>query len=625
MAFLAGQRSDAITRWAAAILAAIGAAAIWLALAPAAQAQRWGPPATADIPQTRLFDLGVTDYDGDGLLDLFTTNHKARGVLLRNEGGSSFADTLGAVGLSPTPAFPGLEYLRRPVMDAQAVYVYATDSTKEQLPGVIHLRSIGKEASGRIVFETNTISIRRARRAQIKLSRSPAGRPVVDFRLLPGAALDIRANHLDLPIYFAFQTSAPLPPPLPSGLQPRDIRVGTLAKPANDRRFVLTLRDRHGFAFADLRGDPETDAFAVSGGLGGAIDLPGYEGRVQDELFIASGGRFHNGTPGSGLSKGTCRGRQVAAVDLDANGLLDLFESCEGGPPKIYLKKVPGEFESVGPPRSLASTYRWVNLGGRKPELLAAERGGIEVIRRAHHRWKFLQRIRGNARNGEIAHFAVNDFDSDGDLDVLAAARSGNTLLRNVRGRLREVPVSRLGLPRKSLAASFVDYNNDGDVDLHLIPQGLYRATNGGRFRRTGELAVGKRAGAAITSWFDYDNDGLRDPIIALGNAEFTRRMTVIRQHNLGPGGHWLEVDLSGRPGNRQAIGTRVSLRAGGKEQHQWVGQNDDSKHSQGHYRLYFGLGPAERVDALTVHWSDGTKTKLRGFAADRLLRLVKP
>ena len=627
MAFRAGQRSGAIERPAAAILATIAAAAIWLALAPAAQADRWGAPAPAEIPQNRLFDLGVTDYDDDGLLDIFTANHKSRGVLLRNQDGGSFIDTLGSLGLSPTPAFPGFEYLRRPTMDEQAVYVYATDSPKEKLPGLIHLRSVGKEASGRMIFEANTISIPRVRSAEVKVSRTPAGRPIVDFKLRPGAQLDVRANHIDLPIYMAFETSSlTLPPPLPSqSLQPSDIRVGALAKPANDRRFVLGLRDRHGFAFADLRGNPETDVFAVSGGLGGEINLPGYEGRVQDEFFVASGGRFHNGTPGSGLSKGTCRGRQVAAVDIDANGLLDLFESCEEAAPKIYLKKVPGEFESIGSPRSVASTYRWVNLGGRKPELLAAGRGGIEVIRRAHQRWKSVQRIRGNARNGEIAHFAINDFDSDGDIDVLAAARSGSTLLRNQRGHLREVPMGRLGLPRESLSASFVDYDNDGNVDLHLIPQGLYRGTRSGRFKRTGELTVGKRAGAAITTWFDYDNDGLRDPLVMYGNAEFAQRMSLLRQHNPGPGGHWLEVDLQGTAGNRQAIGTRVTLRAGGKEQNQWVGQNDDSKHSQGHYRLYYGLGGADRVDALTVHWSDGTKTKLRKFAADRLLRLSHP
>ena len=614
--------------WRAAALTALAVGMAAALAAPAASGDRWGPPGTAEIPKTRLFDIGVTDYDGDGHLDIFTTAHKARSVLLRNGGPNGFYDVLAPAGLSPTPAFPGLEYLRRPVMKDRAIYLYATDSRKEQLPGVIHLRSIGKQTAGNLAFGASKVGVLRAERATARVSTTPAGSASVDFRLQPGAKLDIRANHIDLPISASFP--APFLPPLPPGsaVQPRDIRVRTRAQPATSRRFVLNLRDRHGFVFADLIRDGATDLFAATGGLGGVIKLPGYRDRVQDEFFVGGfggGARFAERSAGSGLRKNGCRGRQAAAIDIDANGLLDLFESCEDEPPQIYLKRHPGPFSSARSPRLVGATYRWANLGGRKPELLAAARRGITVLRREHRRWRVVQRIRGEARNGQVAHFALGNLDEDADLDVLAVAPSGNTLLRNVGGRLHEVSMSRLRLPAKSLAASFVDYDNDGRQDLHFVPQGLYRGTKNEHFARTGDVQVGKRAKTATTTWFDAENDGLRDPIFAWAEREFAPQKAVLRLRNRGPGGHWLEVDVTGPAGNRQAVGARVGVRAGGRWQYGWVGQNEGSGHSQGHYRVYFGLGRAARVSTVAVKWPNGGMTQLHDVVADRVVRIAWP
>ncbi len=324
-------------------------------------------------------------------------------------------------------------------------------------------------------------------------------------------------------------------------------------------------------------------------------------------------------TEGSGLKKGTCRARQTAAVDIDADGRLDLFETCEEDPPKVFMRR-GADFEDFRSPASIASTYRWVNLGGRKPELLAAERNGLRVLQQTKKGWKTVQRIGDNARDGDITQLAVNDVDSDGLIDVLAVAKRGNTLLRNTGGRLREISLG--GLPKRSLAASFVDFDNDGRGDVHLVPQGLYRGRGGAHWSRTGELRVGKRAGAAVTAWPDTNNDGLRDPVIAYANAEFSPRQSVIARRNRGPGGHWLEVDLRGTAGNREAIGARVTVRTGKRRQFQFVGQNDDSRRSQGHYRLYFGLGRAATIDRLAVRWPGGSITRRKNLDADQLLTI---
>ena len=606
-----------------------------LALATPAEAkQQFGPVSGLSIPRERLFDLGVTDYNGDLALDLFTTNHKFHPALLRNEGGATFTEVTGATGLSPSPQFPGYETLRPPIMERSGVYIYATDSKKEKLPGLLHVRAVGVEAELSMSFGADSASVQSVEGGRDAQGRSAAGQPIIYFDLDAGGSADVRTSHLDLPVSVEFTRpripgSPGLPPILPPGppsegsLPPIYIGTNAVSAPAD---FILNLRDRHGYAWADVAGDPNPDLFAVSGGLGGAIKLPNYVTKVQDELLVqGDGSTFADSSAGSGLDKKGCRARQSAAVDVDGDGQLDLFETCEGEPPLTYLQTSRGEFRSIKSPRSNATTYRWAFLRGRNPVLLAAEKRGTRLLAYSRKRgWRTLQRVDVNARKGQVAQFALNDYDRDGDLDVLAVSRSGNTLLENRRGRLRERALKGTGIPSRSVAASFVDYDNDGRVDLDLVPQGLLQGTASGRFRGTGKLRTG-RVGAGVINWADLDNDGLRDPIRITGNAVFAKRMKVSQSRNLGPGGHWLEVELNGKGGNREAIGAWVKVKAGNRAQYQWVGQNDDSHHSQGHYRLYFGLGRHQQASGVVVHWPDGSKTRLGTFVADKLIQINQP
>jgi hypothetical protein len=66
-------------------------------------------------------------------------------------------------------------------------------------------------------------------------------------------------------------------------------------------------------------------------------------------------------------------------------------------------------------------------------------------------------------------------------------------------------------------------------------------------------------------------------------------------------------------------------VKAGKLHRWQWVGQNDDSAHSQGHYRLYFGLAKRKRIQQLVVQWPDGQRTRLGPLKANRLLEVEHP
>ncbi len=61
--------------------------------------------------------------------------------------------------------------------------------------------------------------------------------------------------------------------------------------------------------------------------------------------------------------------------------------------------------------------------------------------------------------------------------------------------------------------------------------------------------------------------------------------------------------------------------RLGRREVLQHVGSAEGSHYSQGHYRLYFGLGPVESVD-LRVVWPSGESQEFHGVKADRLITI---
>ena len=70
---------------------------------------------------------------------------------------------------------------------------------------------------------------------------------------------------------------------------------------------------------------------------------------------------------------------------------------------------------------------------------------------------------------------------------------------------------------------------------------------------------------------------------------------------------HFLKIQLSGTRSNRQGLGATVKVRADGRT----LTQFSDGKSgylSQSSLPFYFGLGDAERVDSVEIHWPSGTR-----------------
>ena len=600
-------------------LGALAAIAAGLTAAPAPAAKpRFDSAPNARIVTKRLFDIGVADPDRNGRLDIFTTNHKFKSVFLRNHRGRSFRNVINQIGLGPDDRYPGLDLLRPPAdLSAPGIYVWPSDEPGDA--GRLHLQSTGLTVSGRVRLMTRRLMIRSQHSATAAIGRDANNRPFLDFTIAPGGEVTFASNGLsDLPIQFEFAESGP------GAVSASEIKVGTEAVSPDAPLFQIKLRDRHALAFADVAGDRDQDVFVATGGLGGGIASPRFLGSVVDQLLVAGagpGGTYADEIGPSGIVKGYCRGRSASYADADGRGSLDLLLTCEGRPPQLYAQTIRGGFITVPAPQVVGTTYRWASLGGTRPTLLVATRRGLESWRSKAGTWRRVATVRAGR---EASQIALGDYDNSGTLDVLTTGRRGVHLLANRHGRLHPVR-SRLGLPGKAAAASFVDYDNDGHLDVSLAPQGLYRwDRDRHRFVRTGVLNM-RRIGYAIVEWMDYDNDGRRDPLIAASAREFSPSSHVIQKRNVTRGGHWLEVDLTGSARNREAIGARVRIRLrGGRTLTQWVGQNDDARHSQGHYRLYFGLGRSRVVKRLVVHWPGGRETRLHKVGGDRLLRISR-
>jgi hypothetical protein len=108
----------------------------------------------------------------------------------------------------------------------------------------------------------------------------------------------------------------------------------------------------------------------------------------------------------------------------------------------------------------------------------------------------------------------------------------------------------------------------------------------------------------------DLDNDGCQDVLIV------SQDQPMVYLHNRTDGGHWLTLSLEGRHSNRDAVGAKVAVVAGGRR---LVARRlgGGSYQSASDPRLHFGLGPAERVEAIEVTWPSGRVDRHRDLRSN--------
>ncbi len=237
------------------------------------------------------------------------------------------------------------------------------------------------------------------------------------------------------------------------------------------------------------------------------------------------------------------------------------------------------------------------------------------------------------------------DIDQDGDLDLFVTnyQLENNGLYRNDGAFYSEISfkagLGDLSLNYLGFGTGFFDSDNDGHLDLFVgnghvhdnIEQydelvtyaqqaQLFRNGGAGVFRE-----VTAESGPAFTAFYvvrgsafgDIDQDGDLD--IALVNNG--RRFALLR--NDGAQGHYLAVALKGRQSNRDGIGARLYLWAGGRRQLREVKAGSGFL-STSQRAPVFGVGTAERIERLEIHWPAGGVQVLEDLAVNQRLYVVE-
>lgn len=347
----------------------------------------------------------------------------------------------------------------------------------------------------------------------------------------------------------------------------------------------------------------------------GPRGLPG----ETDFLFRNNGdGTFTDVTQRTGV--GDPRGYYglgVAWFDANGDGWPDLYVANDSTPNFFYLNQKNGTFKEMAMPLGVA-----VSADGQEQGSMGIALGDYD-------------------NSGRFSIFVTNFSEEYNALYHAegAAAGAGSGYI-DASWRSKTASAS---LPYVGWGTAFLDYDNDGLLDLYVVNGHVYPqldktklgASAGYRQRRllyhnrgdgtfdevaaqAGPVMLDERVsrGAAVA---DLDNDGRLDIVINdLDGAP------QVLHNEVEPSGHWLIVALQGKPPNTLAIGTVVTARVGSRRMMRVV-QSGTSYLSQDDMRLHFGLGAAEKVDELEMRWPDGTRTVLkepRLLRADQILAI---
>jgi tetratricopeptide (TPR) repeat protein len=236
---------------------------------------------------------------------------------------------------------------------------------------------------------------------------------------------------------------------------------------------------------------------------------------------------------------------------------------------------------------------------------------------------------------------AADDFDGSGTLDLhvtnfyLEPAsfflnRDGAFEDRCIQYKLYRDSSDVLGFGTQS-----VDYSNDGRPDLVVTNGNIEKAAGepfqqppqlfanlGSEFRIT-EVAdtssywSGKYLGRSLAR-LDFDRDGRSDLVITHLDAP-----SALLLNKTETGNHWLKVKLVGTRSERDAIGAKVTLRAGDQTWTNWAVAGDGYL-CRNEAVIPFGLGPVTEIDAIEVQWPGGQQQTFTSVPADQEIMLIE-
>jgi hypothetical protein len=497
-----------------------------------------------------------------------------------------------------------------------------------------------------------------------------------------------------------------------------------------------------GVALFDYDNDGRLDIFFVNGA---PLSDPTPKGTIPQKTgqkywnrlyHQKADGTFEDVTEKAGL-QGTGYGMGVAVGDYDNDGYEDLYVTAYGGN-RLYHNNGDGTFSDVTVRAGVgasgwSTSAAWVDLDGD---------GFLDLVVLRYLEWDFDDIWCGEHKEGYRAYchpdyfkparplvyhnngdgtfteeadklglskaakglgVAFADYDRDGHIDLFFANDSmveflyhnkGNGTFEEV-GLVSEVAVDIDGRTYAGMGVDFADYNNDGWPDIIVTDlanqrYALYQNNGDGTFTyvstRSGLAAISLTHSGWGVRFFDFDNDGWKDLLIAQGHDLDTIEKTIPNLHyrepmllarntgqgfvdvsqssgevfkelwvargmaigdldndgrldavvttNDGPayvlhnetasGNHWLLLKLVGHKSNRDAIGASVKLVTPSGPQFAAV-TTAGSYLSSSDKRVHFGLGKEQIVESVEIRWPSGIVQTLRNIPADQIMQIDEP
>ena len=361
--------------------------------------------------------------------------------------------------------------------------------------------------------------------------------------------------------------------------------------------------------WCDCDGDGDLDVYVVNyleydnGKFRAFYPAAGYPGPLSyggspDALYRNNGdGTFTDVTIESGVEDHDGRGMSATVVDLDNDGMLDIYVANDAMENFFYRNLGGGKFENEAVIRNMAFGEGGQGVSSMGP--------------------------------------AVGDVDGDGWFDVYIPDMGYGCLLMNAEGTFED-RTSRSNLAvicgqYTGWGGVFLDWDNDtltelfvanGNAHFMYPEESVFVKYDGkGAFTdvatQSGEYFHNKYVGRGAAC-ADYDNDGDVDLLVV--NLNDTPRLL---RNDGGNRQHWLKLDLRLANGKSPAIGALVHVTVQGRRQMQQV-QPVIGYLSQVDVRNHFGLGAATQAESIEIRWPNGETQELKDVAADQILVVVQ-
>jgi len=325
----------------------------------------------------------------------------------------------------------------------------------------------------------------------------------------------------------------------------------------------------------------------------------------EPTLFRNRGdGGFDDVTQSAGLAGQAGNGLGVVCFDYDRDGWMDIFIANDSMPNFLFRNIDGREFEEVAFVAGVALGENGEAEAGMGVDAADYDGDGWPDLYMTHLDFEF-DRLYRNARDGSFLDATFEDGIGYKTFDV------------------------------SGFGTRFVDYDNDGWRDLfvanghvldniELFHEGtryqekkLVFRNVGGKFEEVGEGLGADIARPRVSrgaAFADYDNDGDTDVLVANNGQE-----PQLLRNDGGNRRKWLQVQLVGQLSNRDGVGARVTVSAGGVAQvaERTGGGSYQAAHDP---RLHFGLGDQDRVERVEVAWPSGRVDRLDTISANRVL-----